>query len=412
MDFTTFTAGKDDEGKRLDRVVRAVLDGRATTDNGVADDSKEVQARDGHALDSGRTWRESPDNKVAGGDRPAPGAYPATSVNIFQALRKRLIKLNGSKTEASARVHEGDKIEVASFLLAEAAGTEEKQAPAPAKALSSSPLRSAHSGKTRLDVLFQNDDIMFINKRAGISVQPSSGGRESISQIVRAEWEAAGPHGSLSFIPAPLHRLDRYTSGILAVSRSARGAAWFSRAIQERTIRKFYLGICMGRLDEDALWEDRLASDGESEGGRNRGFHTVRRVEANEENGGEEGGNSNTGGGNLARTRVHPVCHGRRGQDELTLVQYELLTGRKHQIRAQSALHGHPLYGDTAYGGRDSTAGGRAGGGAFFLHAFRMEFSPDNPLALPNRIEAPLPETFERAVRGWFKEGTAYFAVK
>ncbi len=342
MEFAAFTAGKDDDGKRLDKVVRAVLDGRAT-----------------------------------------PGRGPGTGTNIFQALRKRLIRLNGSKTDPAARVHEGDKIEVASFLLAEAAGTEEKQAPAPAKALSSSPPRPVRSGSPRLEVLFQNDDLMFINKPAGISVQPSAGCDISISQIVRAEWEAEGPHGSLSFIPAPLHRLDRYTSGVLAISRSARGAAWFSKAIQERAIRKFYLGICMGGLEEDALWEDRLTAGGESGDNRDGGFYTVRRAADGED------------GGVLACTRVHPASYGRKGQAELTLVQYELLTGRKHQIRAQSALHGHPLYGDRAYGG----LGGHSGGGSFFLHALRLEFPPDNPLALPAAIEAPLPAEFAEAAR-------------
>lgn len=342
MEFTVCTAGKDDEGKRLDRVVRAVMDGRAAPDT-----------------------------------------------NIFQALRKRLIRLNGNKAEPSARVHEGDTIEIAGFLLqpSPAGASLPAQTPAPA---APRPAPSARSS-TRLEVLFQNDDIMFINKSAGISVQPSSGGKESISQIVRAAWAAAGPHGSLSFIPAPLHRLDRYTSGVLAVSRSARGAAWFSRAIQERTIRKFYLGICMGRLEKDELWEDRLTA-GEAGGGRGTGFHTVQRAAAT--------GDGDTAGGNLARTRVHPVSSGRRGQDDLTLVQYELLTGRKHQIRAQSALHGHPLYGDTAYGGKpccgtgSGAPGGRSGGGLFFLHAVRMEFPADNPLALPPCIEAPLPQAF------------------
>lgn len=339
MEFTVCTAGKDDEGKRLDRVLKAIVDGRA-----------------------------APDSK-------------ASSINIFQALRKKLIRLNGNKAEPSARVQEGDTIEIAGFLLQPSpAGTSlPSQPPAP-----DTP-RLVRSG-TRLEVLFQNNDIRFINKAAGISVQPSAGCGTSISQIVRAEWEAEGPHGSLSFIPAPLHRLDRHTSGVLAISRSARGAAWFSRAIQERTVRKFYLGICTGRLEEDELWEDRLTA-GEAGGGRGTGFHTVQRAAAT--------GDGDTAGGNLARTRVHPVSSGRRGQDDLTLVQYELLTGRKHQIRAQSALHGHPLYGDTAYGGKPcGGTGSGAPGGLFFLHAVRMEFPADNPLALPPCIEAPLPQAF------------------
>lgn len=363
MEFTAFTAGKDDEGKRLDKLVRAVLDGRAI-----------------------------------------PGRGPG--MNIFQALRKRLVRLNGGKAEASARVHEGDRIEVASFLLAGAAGSREKQTVRPNPSLQTSTAKEApqapHPARSsmRLEVLFQNDDIMLINKPAGISVQPSSGGKESISQIVREEWEAAGPHGSLSFTPAPLHRLDRNTTGILAISRSARGAAWFSRAIRERSIRKIYIGICMGRLEEDALWEDWLAADSGSGGNRGTCFHTVRRAEAAVD--GRKGRSS------LARTQVHPVSHGYSGKNELTLVQYELLTGRKHQIRAQSALRGHPLYGDTAYGGlprdAESRAGddnpvGRSRGGNFFLHALRMEFPPDNPLSLPESVEAPLPEEFSAAMQ-------------
>jgi 23S rRNA pseudouridine955/2504/2580 synthase len=340
MEFTLCTAGKDDEGKRLDRVLRAVFGG---SENGV---------------------------------------------NIFQALRKKLIKVNGRKAEPSQRVSEGDRIEIARFLIAGAAAEGERQAfdsvpPSPA---------STPPAEIRLDILFQNDDLMFINKPAGISVQPSSGGKTSISQIVRAEWEAAGTHGSLSFIPAPLHRLDRYTSGILAISRSARGASWFSRAIQEREMRKLYLGICMGRLEEDALWEDRLAPDGEAGGS---GFHMVQAAVTAEQDG---------SGGRTALTKATPLRSGRLGQQELTLVQYELLTGRKHQIRAQTALHGHPLYGDTAYGG--GNAGRRpTGGSRFFLHAFALEFPPDNPLSLPERIEAPPPEAFAAFLQANFEGG-------
>lgn len=363
MEFTVCTAGKDDEGKRLDRVVRAVMDDRAAPDT-----------------------------------------------NIFQALRKRLIRLNGSKAEPSARVHEGDTIEIAGFLIAGTAGTEDSRQfrttpppfpPAPTETPLPAPdtPRSAPSGGTRLEVLFQNDDLLFINKPVGISVQPSRGGAESISRIVRAEWEAAGPHGSLSFIPAPLHRLDRYTSGVLAISRSARGAAWFNRAIQERSIRKLYLGICQGRLIEDELWEDRLTAADENSSGRGIGFYTVQQVEATGDGTGER-----KASGSLARTRVHPVSYGRRGQEELTLVQYELLTGRKHQIRAQSALHGHPLYGDTAYGGH-------SGGGRFFLHALRLEFPPDNPCSLPACIEAPLPEEFAKFIgSGWSQDNFSGFS--
>ena len=134
MEFTTFTAGKDDEGKRLDRVVRAVLDGRA-----------------------------APDSRVA-------------SVNIFQALRKKLVKLNGSKAEASARVHEGDKIEIACFLIPGTAGagngqpnsptTAQARCPAPGSlplpsrsSASTPPTRASKAGPD-MEILFQNIRIV------------------------------------------------------------------------------------------------------------------------------------------------------------------------------------------------------------------------------------------------------------
>ncbi|MBQ9538038.1 MAG: hypothetical protein IJU95_02105, partial [Treponema sp.] len=218
MEFTAFTSGKDDAGKRLDRVLRALLDG--------------------------------------------------SGINIFQALRKKLIKVNDSKAEASQRVNEGDCIQIASFLIPRAEGDISPLPDIPCK------------GQTLLEVIFRNDDLVFINKPAGISVQPSSAGGENISGIIKREWEAQGSHGSLSFTPAPLHRLDRYTSGLLAISASAKGADWFSKAMQAHEIKKTYIGICRGKLEKEELWQDRISACGKAGG---KEFHKVKATSGTEE---------------------------------------------------------------------------------------------------------------------------------
>jgi 23S rRNA pseudouridine955/2504/2580 synthase len=76
---------------------------------------------------------------------------------------------------------------------------------------------------------------------------------------------------------------------------------------------------------------------------------------------------------------------------EVTLVEYEIFTGRKHQIRAQSVIHGHPLLGDTKYGGMRIDEAQE-----FFLHAWKMGFPIDRPAGIPGLITAPLPAQFKK----------------
>ena len=93
-------------------------------------------------------------------------------------------------------------------------------------------------------------------------------------------------------------------------------------------------------------------------------------------------------------THAFPLAHGKFGQTDVTLVKYEIETGRKHQIRAQSSFHGFPLIGDTAYGGQkiDSSKYGRD----FFLHAAELDFPQENELQnLPEKITCPIQDDFK-----------------
>ena len=274
-----------------------------------------------------KEWTLGPDDAEKRLDRLLRRILSNSSQGAVEsALRKGLVKVNGKKSDAASVTKAGDILSVAAFLLA--------QKP---------PLAQGEAAKKEaalpFPVVFENEHLLFIDKPAGISVHD---GPDSVAQAF-----AARTNGSLSFISAPLHRLDKGTSGLLAVSKSAEGARWFCQKIKDHDIKKFYWGIALGRIEAPETWEDPV--DGKS-----------------------------------AKTIATPLKAGVFGEKEISLVQYQIFTGRKRQIRAQSAFHGHPLLGDKAFG---------EGDGRFFLRSMRMEF-PDNDLGLPAAIDAPEPQDF------------------
>jgi 23S rRNA pseudouridine955/2504/2580 synthase len=175
-----------------------------------------------------------------------------------------------------------------------------------------------------LAVIYEDTDLLALNKKAGMEVHGSG---ECLDSLVRA-YAAPKLPPSLSFRPGPLHRLDRPTSGIVVFSVSLRGARLFSALLREGKIHKQYLALVEGTVGKPGCWEDSLFRDKES-----------RRTFISAE-------------GKAARTRfsVLGLYSGREGAYSLLVLEPE--TGRSHQIRAHAAAHGHPLGGDKKYGGR------------------------------------------------------------
>ena len=197
MDFTHFTAGKDDSDRRLDRILRRFL---------------------------------SEENLSS----------------IYKLLRKGLVKVNGKKADGNFRVSEGDDIQIADVLLSSASSESEKQG-----AESASPL-------SKNIIIFKNESILILNKPYDIPVQPSSSKGASLAEIVQKDYELTHQKNSLSFRTGPLHRLDRKTTGLIAFSQNLEGAKWFSEKIKTHEIRKIYLAILEGKLTEKCVWEDRI----------------------------------------------------------------------------------------------------------------------------------------------------------
>ena len=320
MLFTEITAGPDDNDRRLDRILRKFMNADALS-------------------------------------------------GIYSSIRKGLVKVNGKKAEAGMHVHEGDIIKIADFLIH---GTNQN-AGTDADSTGEQPVLQKLP-----EILSETEDILIINKPYDSTVQ---GFKNSLNIAVEAYYKNKQKNSSISFVPGPLHRLDRKTSGALAFSMSLKGARWFSEAIKEHVIKKEYLGIVQGKLTSKEKWTDRIKNEFDEA----KAFQTVS-IEENAED------------AKTAVTSVFPLGYGKYKNIEYTLVRFAIETGRKHQIRSQSSYHGFPLLGDTAYGGTKIPEA------EYFLHAYRLYVPKDNPISLPEVITAPIPKLFENFLKSTMHE--------
>lgn len=283
------------------------------------------------------------------------------SAGVFSLIRKSLVRVNDRKSSGDYRVQEGDKISIAEFLFSNTeknSSTEEKF---------STESRSGENNEISIDLkditLFRNDHILILNKPAGINVQPSKDCKFCLSDLVEEDYKNS-KKTSLSFRPGPLHRIDRWTSGLVAFSQSLEGARWFTQNIENHGILKTYLGLTEGNY---ASKTEKYVDLIEIPKNQNEGYSTVHV-------GTPKGKKAVTAAEFLKKMEIDGV--------QCNLVKFSIETGRKHQIRAQSSFHGHPLFGDTAYGGKKSREN------RFYLHAWKLEF-PENSIGLPDELFAP-----------------------
>ena len=159
-------------------------------------------------------------------------------------------KINGKKVRPEYRIQENDELSIATFLVS-SLENQEKNAESVKKENQNSFF--AFSSE---NTVFKNDDILVINKPYDTNVQ----GKDSLAEQIAVLWKSSQ---SLSFMPGPLHRLDRKTTGLLVFSQSLKGARWFSSAIAEHKIEKTYIALLEGSLPEKCLWKDKIVNEQE-----------------------------------------------------------------------------------------------------------------------------------------------------
>ncbi|HEX8684970.1 MAG TPA: RluA family pseudouridine synthase [Pyrinomonadaceae bacterium] len=206
-----------------------------------------------------------------------------------------------------------------------------------------------------LDILHEDEEVVVVNKPAGLVVHPAAGVPGGTLANALAFHFARLPAGGGAMRPGLVHRLDRDTSGAIVVAKTARAHENLSDQFRARTVFKSYVALVHGTTrEEKGKVEEPLGRDP-----RNRTRMAV----------------SRGGRAALSLWRV------RRRYERLTLLDVQIKTGRTHQIRVHLAWLNHPVVGDETYGaGRDKTAADPAlrarirALGRQFLHAERLGF--------------------------------------
>jgi 23S rRNA pseudouridine1911/1915/1917 synthase len=220
-----------------------------------------------------------------------------------------------------------------------------------------------------VDVVYEDDDLLIVDKPAGLVVHPSAGHDSgTLVNALLGRGESLTP-GGIAGVQRPgiVHRLDRDTSGLLMVARSDRAQASLQAQLKARRVKKTYLALVQGAV---AAAAGRI----EAPVGRDPGRRTRMAV--------TPGGRASTTG---YRVRERFVGW--------TFLELDLVTGRTHQIRVHLDAIGHPVAGDPVYGTATSRRG-PAGLERLFLHAWRLELTSPSTGRLI-RAEAPLPRELE-----------------
>src|SRR5438874_9610913 len=265
---------------------------------------------------------------------------------IQSFIRNGLVKLNEAAPRPSDTVRMGDRV----VLIEPPVVSLDLQAEAIA-----------------LSVLFEDSDLIVINKPAGISVHPGAGRNSGtlVNALLAHCSNLSGIGGKER--PGIVHRLDKETSGCLAVAKNDFAHLQLSRQFAARTVEKIYLALVAGKVR-------RVSGTIVAPIARHR-VHRKKMAIARE-------------GGREARTDFKVV----RSGGEASLLECRLHSVRTHQIRVHLQHFGHPILGDVVYGGR------RAGNfPRQMLHAWKLGL--DHPRTKERmHFEAPLPEDFKRAM--------------
>jgi 23S rRNA pseudouridine1911/1915/1917 synthase len=225
-----------------------------------------------------------------------------------------------------------------------------------------------------LDIVYEDGDLVVVNKPAGMVVHPAPGHRSGtlVNALLHHMPDIEGVGGRLR--PGIVHRLDRDTSGLLVVAKTDRAHRALTDALRRRRVKRLYVAAAWGHLDESPLTIDAPI-------GRDRKDRKKMAV---------------VEGGRAAHTRVEV----REQWPRADLLDVALKTGRTHQIRVHLAWVGHPVVGDPVYGeGWERGMGGPDRQWALelarrtprqFLHAAQLVF--EHPVSGERlRFAAPLP---------------------
>jgi len=298
---------------------------------------------------------------------------------IYKMLRKKNITLNGKKASGNELLSEGDVVKMffaeetfEKFTMSE---NDAHKTKCEINVVEKSGKRIIIYNSFSIEILYEDNNVIFMNKPAGLLSQPDNSKTVSMVEILSAYLiadadKSGGPSG---FRPGICNRLDRNTSGVIAAGKTVKGLQELSEAIRKRTVKKMYVCLVEGKVTSSGELKGYLTKDEDS----NKVHLSKEQVE----------------GASYIETIYRPI----QSNGVVTMLEVQLITGKTHQIRAHMASIGHPILGDKKYNSSMKSISKYQ-----MLHAHKMIFEKmDGVLSVLSgkTIEAKMPDGYKKYFR-------------
>lgn len=273
--------------------------------------------------------------------------YLSDNTDYSRSLIKKMIddgfiKVNNKNVKCSYKLEENDVIDIDDSYIKEV---------------------KVEAEDIKLDIVYEDDDLMIINKPSGMVVHPGNGNSSHTLVNALMGYTNNLSDGSSEFRPGIVHRIDKDTSGLMVVAKNNKAHELLADAFKNKEINRYYTALLIGRLDSDNVLID--APIGRDPNERKR--YTVTKV--NSKN---------------AITHLNVIKRFKK----YTLVNLKLDTGRTHQIRVHMKYIGYPVYNDPVYTNMKCTDFGQ------FLHSREIDFI--HPITGKRlHFEVDLPKEFQ-----------------
>lgn len=316
-----------------------------------------------------KQWTINADHDGQRLDKYLKNAFATAPLSLlFRLLRTKKIKVNGKRAEPGLRLTDGDTLQM--YFNDEELEKFIKESQAKRDA-------NVHVAKPTFGVLYEDDDILVINKPAGVPSHSGTG--TGTNTVINQALTYLGYSSDVEgFKPALIHRLDKDTSGTLLIGKTRKAVVKLGEEMKAHGFHKEYLALVDGILEQK---KGTIANIIE------KSTRPVRTMQAT----------LDRDAGKEAVTRYKVTEEFREAP--ASLVQLDLLTGRTHQIRTHMQTIGHPLLGDDRYGdfAKNRAFGKKYGLKRQFLHAARLVFH--HPRTGESKvIEAPLPKDLAKTL--------------